>query len=176
MANGTPREIAFLVCLSEAYELAGRKMADTTIISAAKEMAARIPCRDDEIKELFAVAREYSDIPTLKVLFKAMDVINERRPVIPSSALPFDKENGIKRRINCRETLKLLSIKLGRYADFCTAYSYEKINGKYQYKNPNLKNAFDADMMPTLERICGNRLGDNPNDPTHPIRLYKGVA
>lgn len=172
MPSGTPREAAFLVCLSEAYELAGRKMSDTTILSAAKEMAARIPCADNEIKELFAKAREYSDIPTLKVLWKAMEWINENRVVTPSSTLGFDKQSSLIRRINVDEALRILCIKIGKYADLCTAYVHEKINGKYVYKYPNLKHDFDNEMMPLLEKICGNKLGDNPYDPNHPIQRY----
>lgn len=176
MPSGTPREAAFLVCLSEAYELAGRKMSDTTILSAAKEMAARIPCADNEIKELFAKAREYSDIPTLKVLWKAMDYINENRVLQPSNTISYDKQNRLIRRINIDEALRIMCIKMNKYADLCHAHSVEKINGKYEYKYPGLKHDFDSEMMPLLEKICGNMLGQNPYDPDHPVQKIRNYV
>lgn len=174
MVNATPRETAFLICLSEAYELAGRKVADSTIWSAAKEMSARIPCRDDEIKELFAVAKENSDIPTTKALFKAWSYMCETRPVVPSSTLTYDGDSAFLRQINLRMTLSLFAYKIGRYSEFCKAYETQKrADKKYEYKNPNLKLHFDNDVMPFLEKVCGAWLGTNPNHPQHPIRTFK---
>lgn len=170
--EATPREAMFLVCLSQAYELSGRKVSDSTIITAAKEMAERIDCRDDEIKELFAKAREYNDIPTTKTLLKALDYIDANRRLVPSSSLTYDSKSRIIRKVNARETLKKLAWKLGRYAEMCTAYETEKNNGKYIFKNPGLKNKFDSEMCPLMEEICGGTIGMNPNDPTHPIQRW----
>ena len=177
MSNGTPREAAFLVCLSEAYELAGRKMSDSTLVSAAKEMAARIPCPDNDIKELFVTAREYSDIPTIRTLWKAWDAIKENRCCDPSSTLSYDRQTANLRRINVMETLRLLAWKCGRYHKMMEAYLTIKVTkDKWEYKNPGLKHQFDSEMYPLMEKICGNRLGDNPFSPDHPIQKYKGVA
>lgn len=176
MANGTPREAAFLVCLSEAYELAGRKVADTTILSAAREMAARIPCDDKDIKELFVTAREMDNIPTIKTLWKAWEVIINNRPPAPSNSLTYDAKAALIRRINVRETLRLLAYRLGRYADMCKAYETQKVGkDQYEYKNPGLKQHFDHEMLPFLEKVCGKWLGENPNMPWHPIQKFKGI-
>lgn len=175
MANGTPREAAFLVCLSEAYELAGRKIADTTIMSAAKEMASRIPCDDKDIKELFVTARELDNIPTIKTLWKAWQIIVENRPPAPSNALSYDAQSALMRKINIRETLRMMACKMGRYKEMCQAYVTQRV-GKdcYEYKNPGLKEHFDHEMMPFLEKVCGKWLGENPNMPWHPIQKFKG--
>ena len=174
MVNATPRETAFLICLSESYELAGRKVSDSTIISAAREMAERIPCRDEEIKELFAVAKEYNDIPTVKTLWKAWQNICDSRPVVPSATLTYDGDNAFLRRINYRLTLALFAYKIGRYAEFCKAYETQKMPDKsFVFKNPNLKDHFDHEVIPFLEKVCGRWIGTNPNHPDHPIRSFK---
>lgn len=174
MVNGTPREAAFLICLSEAYELAGRKVSDTTIMSAAREMAARIPCADSEIKELFVTAREIDNIPTIKVLWKAMDIINANRKVEPSNAIAYDKFNAMMRRINIQETIKMYAERIGRYNDYINAYATQKgINGKACFKNPEQKAAFDREIMPAVKSICGEWYGMSPKDPGHPVNKIK---
>lgn len=173
MHNGTPREVAFLVCLSEAYELAGKKMADSTILSAAKEMASRIPCPDNEIKELFVTAREIDNIPTIKTLWKAWNVINDNRVVTPSNAIAYDSNSALMRKLNIQKTMDLLCWHIGKYAQLCTAYCTQKVGkDKYEYKNPGLKHQFDSEIFPMLEQICGEHLGENPNHPNHPIQVF----
>lgn len=78
-------------------------------------------------------------------------------------------------RINVHESLKMLAVKTGKYATFCRAYARRKVDEKrYEYVNPKLKYDFDADLMPLLESICGPMLGENPHDPRHPVRNWKG--
>ena len=84
-------------------------------------------------------------------------------------------EEELKRAVNVREAMRVLAIKTGKYALFCRAYSMRKAgDGKYEPANPGLKNSFDSDMMPLLQAICKGRLGDNPHDPAHPVRTWKG--
>lgn len=173
MSNGTPREVAFLICLSEAYELAGRKVADSTIMSAAREMAARIPCSDSEIKELFLSAREISDIPTIKTLWKAWSAVCEKRMPQPSSTIEYDAIGNLMRRINYNETLKMFAFKIGKYSDLCHAYSTKRAHdGKNEFIYPSLKHQFDSEVIPFMEKVCGKWLGMNPNDPEHPINKF----
>lgn len=81
----------------------------------------------------------------------------------------------LKRIINVREAMRILAIKTGKYAAFCRAYSRRKVaDGVYELVYPNLKNDFDSDMMPLLDAVCQGTLGDNPNHPMHPVRLWKG--
>lgn len=177
VSNATPREMAFLVCLSESYELAGRKVADTTIISAAKDMSSRIPCADNEIKELFLTAREFSDIPTTKTLWKAWNYINDNRPPAPKTVLTYDVSAAIVRKVNIAMTLQILAHKLNRDAEYIKAYATELgPNGQRVSKYPGLKHDFDSQVIPFMHKICGNWLGQNPNDPHHPIQRYKGVT
>ena len=174
MVNGTPREAAFLICLSEAYELAGRKVSDSTIMSAAREMAARIPCSDNEIKELFLTCRESCDIPTIKNLWAAWNKMCENRIQEPSRTLEYDSGNRVLRNINFKETLRRFAYKMGLYSDFCHAYQTQKTcDGRREYKYPNLKNDFDGRVIPFMEKVCGKWLGLNPNLPDHPINKFK---
>lgn len=77
------------------------------------------------------------------------------------------------RRINIDLALNILSWKTGKYTAKCEAYRRKKINDVWVWACPDLKYDFDSEMMPLLEAICGNRLGDNPNLPDHPIRTWK---
>lgn len=80
-------------------------------------------------------------------------------------------------RINVHESLKMLSVKMGKYATFCRAYAMKKVGeNNYEYVNPKLKYDFDADMKPMLQEICGSRLGENPKNPNHPINAWKRFA
>lgn len=81
----------------------------------------------------------------------------------------------IQRNVNVREAMRILSIKTGKYALMCRAYSRRKVDEKrYELVNPKLKYDFDSEMMQLLESICGPMLGENPHDPRHPVRTWKG--
>ena len=78
-------------------------------------------------------------------------------------------------RINVHESLKMLAVKTGKYTAFCRAYAMKKVGeNRYEYVNPKLKYDFDSEMMQLLESICGPMLGENPHDPRHPVRNWKG--
>ena len=84
-------------------------------------------------------------------------------------------EEELKKAVNVRESMRILAIKTGKYAKMCRAYSMRKTDkDTYEIANPGLKNAFDSEMMPLLQAICKGRLGDNPHDPAHPVRTWKG--
>ena len=77
------------------------------------------------------------------------------------------------RQININRALTILAIKMGKYSDMCRAYVHVKDNGRWVWANPELKWNFDSEMMPLLERICGSSLGENPDQPNHPIQKWK---
>lgn len=77
------------------------------------------------------------------------------------------------RRINIHEALKILAWKIGMYNRMCSVFVKVKVDGRYVYANPEKKYAFESEFMPMLEEICGDRLGDNPNLPDHPIRRWQ---
>lgn len=80
-------------------------------------------------------------------------------------------------RINVHESLKMLAVKMGKYATFCRAYARKKVGeNSYEYVNPKLKHDFEADMMPMLHEICKGRLGENPKNPNHPLYVWKRFA
>lgn len=87
----------------------------------------------------------------------------------------IDSEDELKKAVNVREAMRILAIKTGKYAAMCRAYSRMKVDEKrYELVNPKLKHDFDSEMMPLLQAICKGRLGDNPHDPAHPVRTWKG--
>lgn len=84
-------------------------------------------------------------------------------------------EEELKKAVNVRESMRILAIKTGKYALMCRAYSSRKVDEKrYELVNPKLKYDFDSEMMPLLQAICNGRLGENPHDPAHPVRTWKG--
>ena len=83
-------------------------------------------------------------------------------------------ETALRRNINIRESLKMLSRKCSKYSDMCRAYARTKFaDGKWDWTFPKLHDDFEREMMPLLEQICGDRLGENPNDPSHPLYRWK---
>lgn len=75
--------------------------------------------------------------------------------------------------INRQEAMRILSIKMGKYSQFCNAYETVLVEGKRKFRNPGLKNSFDSQMMPILEHVCGNELGENPHDPRCRLQQWR---
>lgn len=76
--------------------------------------------------------------------------------------------------INMWETFKLYSVIIGRYTDFCRAFSRVTIEegldkGKLTWKNPQLHDQFVSEIAGDVRDFCGEHLGTNPNLATHPI-------
>lgn len=83
---------------------------------------------------------------------------------------------GIRDSINIQLSLKMLAKKLGKYAEFCAANDRMREGKASVLVNPQRKYNLDSDLMPLLEKICGEHLGDNPNNPNHPLNAWKRFA
>lgn len=77
------------------------------------------------------------------------------------------------RSINVHESLKMLARKCDKYAQFVQAFARKREGKASVLVNPEKAYKFQAEYMPLLEQICGSRLGENPNDPTHPLYRWK---
>lgn len=80
----------------------------------------------------------------------------------------------IEHFINLWETFKLYSVIIGRYTDFCRAFSRVKVEegldeGKLTWKNPQLHDQFVSEIAGDVRAFCGEHFGENPNLITHPI-------
>lgn len=83
------------------------------------------------------------------------------------------KRAELRRRAFFNRTLMILAFKRGKYAEMCRAYVHVKDGESWTWANPELKFKFDSEMIPLMESICGSSLGENPDNPNHPIRKWK---
>lgn len=77
------------------------------------------------------------------------------------------------RSINVHESLKTLARKCDKYAQFVQAFARKREGKASVLVNPEKAYKFQAEYMPLLGEICGSRLGENPNTPTHPLYGWK---
>lgn len=85
------------------------------------------------------------------------------------------KRREMRRRAFINKALAILAYKTGKYAEMCRAYVHVKDGDRWIYANPEMKFRFDSEMMPLLEQVCGSALGENPDNPNHPIRKWKEI-
>lgn len=75
--------------------------------------------------------------------------------------------------VNLKNTIKMYAVATGRYPQFITAYAmYEpRKDEKRKLVNPKFHDYFEAQAIYELQTLCGDKLGSNPNDPGHPVRM-----
>lgn len=84
------RAAVFASEIKMSYAAAGRPLSDDTILQVAESLSRAIPCKDGEIRAVFAEARDTDDFPTQKALLAALRRLreNQRRGGDPTPAGP----------------------------------------------------------------------------------------
>lgn len=79
--------------------------------------------------------------------------------------------DSIMAAVNVQETVKMYAIYLGIYDEFVRAYVMTGEGKCRHYCNPGLHDGFERKVMPALQELCGNRLGENPHSQLHPVGM-----
>lgn len=106
----TAREQAVLAYLFNCYQLAGRSISESILVTAAINFSKSLKCSDSLLPRVFEKAQEMADIPTLRVVLEAEKIVMQNLPKRPALEFKQDPPSSHDRRKNYERALEYLGI------------------------------------------------------------------
>ena len=164
-----------IVCeeLSLSYINAGRRVADAELSKLALHLAETLPCRDDELHDVFVRARSMTDVPTYRVLCKAYSDMVADSPVVAALPRPEGFVDPVVRATFRREALKNFCIAEGTYDQFVYAMiTRQKEKYVAEYVRPERAEAFTRSKVRLFSPMFYDWERGGPPPSVHEFRKF----